>query len=79
MVTRPALERVYAQLVVSDTAASTSSSANATNGAGATEHPHEHGDLTAGERADPHAHFAVVDALKMPRVVFDPRRKVFER
>jgi hypothetical protein len=38
---------------------------------------HEH--LFDGETVDPNRYFHVIDAFKMPKVVFNHRRKVFER
>jgi DNA polymerase epsilon subunit 2 len=38
---------------------------------------HEH--ILEGEVVDPNRYFHVVDAFKMPKTIFDQRRKVFER
>lgn len=60
--TRAALEHVYQQLLLADTAAGA-----------------EHEHLAEGEVVDPDRYFHVIDSFRMPKVVFDPRRKVFER
>ncbi|KAN0061752.1 DNA-directed DNA polymerase epsilon, subunit B [Thecaphora frezii] len=72
VVTQEALQRVYEQLCIADSAATNLSSGS--NGVSHAIH-----DLTDGERPDPHRHFHVIDAFSMPRHVFDPQRKVFER
>lgn len=62
MVTRTALEKVYQQLLLEDTAQVNPDEA-----------------LIDGEMVDPDRYFHVIDAFKMPRVVFDERRKTFEK
>lgn len=64
IVTRAALEKVYQQLLLEDSASQT----------GAHLDP-----LMEGETVEPERYFHAVDAFKMPRTVFDERRKVFER
>lgn len=64
VVTRESLSRVYDQLVVADTAATSQN---------------QHHEITDGEVADPDRYFHVIDAFKMPRVTYDQKRKVFEK
>lgn len=78
VVTAAALEKVYSQLVVADSAAHTthnSATSAAIAGNGVHRHPHE---LTDGELPDPHRYFGVHSAFSQPKLVFDPIRKVFE-
>ncbi|PWN52289.1 DNA polymerase epsilon, subunit B [Violaceomyces palustris] len=78
VVTQAALEKVYAQLVVEDSAAGTET-AESRQDPQSHNYLHHHHDITDGERPNPEKYFNVVDAFKMPRVVFDQKRKVFEK
>lgn len=73
IVTRTALERVYESLLVADTAASATQIERLQNDATSRD------PLTYGEKADPHRFFHVIDSFALPKIIFDERRKVFER
>ncbi|KAJ1028983.1 hypothetical protein NDA18_002614 [Ustilago nuda] len=78
VVTAAALEKVYSRLVVADSAAHTTQGALASTSLannGVHRHPHE---LTDGELPDPHRYFGVHSAFTLPKLAFDPIRKVFE-
>jgi hypothetical protein len=61
-VTRAALEHVYQQLLLEDSAK---------------DDIQEH--FIDGEVVDPNRYFHIIDAFRMPKTVFNARRKVFER
>jgi DNA polymerase epsilon subunit 2 len=66
IVTRAALEKVYQQLLLEDTAS---------------RGVHDVGmsDVHTGEAADPERYFHVIDAFRMPKTIFNERRKAFEQ
>ncbi|EPQ28615.1 uncharacterized protein PFL1_03918 [Pseudozyma flocculosa PF-1] len=74
VVTQEALKHVYDQLCMADSAGGAAGASTTATTISQAIH-----DLTEGERPNPDRYFHVINAFDMPRVVFDPQRKVFER
>ncbi|KDN43322.1 hypothetical protein K437DRAFT_225693 [Tilletiaria anomala UBC 951] len=83
LVTRAALEAVYQQMMVSEENgnATAASGGNRFEGAqnGTIEYTHDGEKLSEGAGPDPANYFKVVGAFDMPRNVFDPHRKNFDK